>query len=299
MKMIKSSLSGLVAGGVVLAMVSTLAAQTVEQGTVKVVNIHGGARYMTPDNPNWRPLRTGAVLKPGAIIQTSTSAGSYVDVVLNNPSATAGATPAGASSASASSGGSPPPLQNASHKPHPKVEQDAIRIFENTVLGFDKLTITHTGADRVTETQLDLKHGRILGTVKKLNAASKYEIKIPSGVAGIRGTVYLLNSDGELSVLSSLGDLSQNVPSGSAVLAYYAPDGNVLTQVVADGQQFNAKSGQLAPIPDSTIQTMLEVARSLGFAPGGFFTEFAPDRTVFILSDSTASRLGNSPPASD
>ena len=67
-------------------------------------------------------------------------------------------------------------------------EQNIVRMWENTLLGVDKLTFTQTGADVVTETQLDLKAGHIFGMVKKMSAASKYEVKIPNGVAGIRGT---------------------------------------------------------------------------------------------------------------
>ncbi len=36
-----------------------------------------------------------------------------------------------------------------------------VRIWENTLLSIDKLTVTQTGADVVTETQLDLKAGHI------------------------------------------------------------------------------------------------------------------------------------------
>ena len=280
MKILRPFMIGLVAGGIALAMVTSLSAQTAEQGVIKVVNIHGSARYMTADNPSWRPLKTGALLKPGAIIQTAGE--SYVDVVLNNANATAGATPVSMASSSA------PPLMNASHANHPKVEQDAIRIFENTVLGFDKLNITQTGADKVSETMLDLRHGRIFGTVKKLNAASSYQIKIPNGVAAIRGTVYLITSDGELSVLSSLSDLLKNVPSGSVVFAYVDANGNAITQVVADGQQFNSHTGQLTPIPDSIVQNMLDWAKALGFAPKGLFVEFVPDHTVYLLSPTMA-----------
>lgn len=281
MKLIQPVMKSLIAGGIALAMVATLAAQTAEQGLVKVVNIHGSARYFVSGDSNPHPLKIGAILKPGTVIQTA--ADSYVDVVLNN---------ANANSSSISSASSSPALMSASsggsgHN-HPKVEQDAIRIFENSVLGFDKLTVTQTGADRVTETQLDLKHGRIFGTVRKLSAASKYEIKIPTGVAGIRGTIYLLSADGELEVLSSLSDMSKGVPSGSVVLAYFGADGNVITQVVGDGQSFNTHSGQLAPIPQSILQNMLQWAGALGFAPGGFFVEFTPDRTVYLVSPTFA-----------
>src|SRR5262249_26136213 len=157
-------------------------------------NLKGAARYMVSGSTDWRPIKVGAMLKPGTVIQTA--ADSYVDLVFNNARATQGLgsalTSEVSSRASASSG-------DDNYKP--KVVQDAVRIFENTVLGIDKLTTMKTGADTVTETQLDLKAGRIFGTVKKLSAASVYEVKIPNGVAGIRGTIYLIGADGVLSVL--------------------------------------------------------------------------------------------------
>ena len=45
MKETRSLLNSLVACGIALAMVSTLAAQTVNQGAAKVVRLKGGARY--------------------------------------------------------------------------------------------------------------------------------------------------------------------------------------------------------------------------------------------------------------
>src|ERR1043166_9259769 len=68
--------------GLALAMATTLVAQTPQDGFVKVVNLHGNARYMTAPGGTWQPIKIGLVLKPGAIVQTAS--GSYVDLVLNN-----------------------------------------------------------------------------------------------------------------------------------------------------------------------------------------------------------------------
>jgi len=54
----------------------------------------------------------------------------------------------------------------------PAAEQNMVRIWENSRLGLDKLTSTETGANVVTETQLDLQAGHIFGSVKKMSAAS-------------------------------------------------------------------------------------------------------------------------------
>src|SRR5205814_9579473 len=103
----------------------------------------------------------------------------------------------------------------------PTAEQNIIRVWENSLLGIDKLTSMETGADVVTETQLDRKAGRIFGSVKKMSAASKYEVKIPNGVAGIRGTIFEITAEGII-----------RVASGSVVLAFVGADGTVTTQEV-------------------------------------------------------------------
>jgi hypothetical protein len=87
-------------------------------------------------------------------------------------------------------------------------------LTENTTLGLDKLTLTDTGADTVVEVQLNLPEGTILGNVGKLSAASKYEVKVPNGVAGVRGTRYRISSTGYTVVLD-----------GTVVFVYVPPNG--------------------------------------------------------------------------
>ena len=220
MKETRSLLNSLVACGIALAMVSTLVAQTASQGSAKVVRLKGAARYAAGPNAG-QLLKVGDIIKPGAVIQTA--ADSRVDLVLGDgsaPVARPGAPAEGAASYAPSS------------------EQNVVRLWENTLLSIDKLTETQTGADVVTETQLDLKAGHIFGIVKKTSAASKYEVKIPNGVAGIRGTVYDISAEGLIKVLS-----------GSVVLAYVGPDGTVVTQVVSGAQQFDARTGVLSALP--------------------------------------------------
>jgi hypothetical protein len=269
MKRIHPLIGGLVACSIALAMTTSLSAQNVQQGVVKVVNIKGSARYLYGANATWQPLKTGALLKPGAIIQTAS--GSYVDIVLNNPNAAGIPLSAMTEMASMSSSSSSGPSSNIAYQP--KAEQDAVRIFENTVLGIDKLTVDQTGADTVTETQLDLKAGSIFGTVKKLSAASKYEVKIPNGVAGIRGTIYFLSADGVFRVLD-----------GSAVLAYVGSNGTVITQVVTAGQQFDARTGKMSAAPGVTLNEMQRLARVFVLAQPMNYLMLAPDYTLHVVS---------------
>lgn len=228
----------LVVGVAAMALVAGATAQNANQATAKVTRIKGSARYVSGNNV-WQTLKVGQILGPGTTIQTA--ANSMVDVVL------------GAGEAYA-----PRPTLGEYLYYQPLEEQNVVRIYADSVLALDKLTVAKTGADEVSETQLDLKAGSIFGKVKKLSAASKYEIKIPNGVAGIRGTIFFISADGILSVLV-----------GSVVIAYVAPDGSVITQVVNGGYQFDARTGQITPLPDLKKQELTKTAQqaAIGLNP--------------------------------
>jgi hypothetical protein len=236
-----------------VGVVATASAQQMEQGSAKVVRIKGSARYATGDNV-WKTLKVGDVLKPGSIVQTADK--SRVDIVLGNPDAKPNEAVFG---------------EMVSYQP--EAEQNFIRVWENSVLAIDKLLVANTGTDVVSETQLDLKTGKVFGTVKKVSAASKYEVKIPNGVAGVRGTIYTISSDGVVSVLV-----------GSVVIAYVDGSGNVVTQVVVGGQQFDTRTGQIAPIPNFDQKTMVRSAKDSRIGPNTPPTTFVNDNTTYYVS---------------
>ncbi|HYG35585.1 MAG TPA: hypothetical protein VEC99_12415, partial [Clostridia bacterium] len=152
MKHTRRLVNGLVACTIALAMVSTLAAQTVDS-TAKVIRVKGNARYSTGNNV-WQPLSVGTVLRPGAVIQTSTEQGAYVDVVLGDSSAAVVSPVAFKPSI---------PSSYSSTTYNPSAEQNVIRVWENSALAIDRLSAMNSGSDLVTETQLDLKQGRVTG----------------------------------------------------------------------------------------------------------------------------------------
>jgi hypothetical protein len=234
MKETRRILNSLIACGVAFAVVSTLVAQPADQSAAKVVRLKGAAQYKI-GNGDWRPLKVGDVVSQGTVIQTAGN--SRVDFLLGNTSAVVAR-----------------PVVSDMIGYRPTAEQNIVRIWENTLLGIDKLTEMQTGADVVTETQLDLKAGRISGSVKKMSAASRYEVKIPIGVAGIRGTIYDITAEGLIKVLA-----------GSAVLGYTGPNGSPLTQVIMGLQQFDARTGMLSPLPDldkSAMERLMSQLRS-------------------------------------
>ena len=217
MKMMRSLVSSVMACGIALAMVSTLAAESVIQDSAKVVRIKGSARYKVGSGA-WQTLKRGDSLKAGSIVETGVD--SRVDLVIG--------------------AGTPPPAHPIAGEVQtyqPTGDQNMIRIWENSRLALDKLTTTTTGADVVTDTRLDLQAGHIFGNVKKMTAASKYEVKIPSGVAAIRGTVYDMSVEGVIKVLR-----------GAIYQAFIDPAGNSKTQPVGSLQQFDVRTGVLQPL---------------------------------------------------
>ena len=162
---------------------------------------------------NWLPLKVGQTLSPGSVVRTAND--SHVDLFMD---------------------------QNG----------PVVRLLENTALGIEKLNFEVTGVDTIVETQLDLKSGKIVGIVKRMASTSKYEIKTPNGVAGIRGTEYVISATGEVYVLS-----------GSAVAVYVKPDGTVVTQVVNAGEQFDPATGTVSQIPADELTQLLAQVNDL------------------------------------
>lgn len=220
MKQTRRMFSWLVAGSLALLMVTSLTAGTSTDRSGKVVRLKGTARYSTGNNV-WQPVKVGTVVKSGYLIQTA--ADSYVDVVLGGTDLTPPRAVVG---------------DTLAYKT--KAQQDMIRLQNDTVLAFDKLTVTHTGSDEVTETQLDLRSGKIFGSVKKLSTGSLYEVKLPNGVAGVRGTDFSLSADGKI-----------QVQAGSMVISWAAADGTLQTSPpVNAGWQFETSTGKLTQIPE-------------------------------------------------
>jgi hypothetical protein len=119
---------------------------------------------------------------------------------------------------------------------------------------------------------LDLRAGTIFGTVKKLSATSRYEIKLPNGVAGVRGTIYMVSASGVVGVLE-----------GSVVVAYMGANGAVMTQEVPAGYQFDTRTGQLSPLSDEMRRMMVEMAwDSRVFVNRAYTPEI--DHTIYDVS---------------
>jgi hypothetical protein len=171
-----------------------------------VRGIRGGSAEITKDGKIWKTAKVGDVLGEHSAVKTDASA--TVDLFLgdNGP---------------------------------------VVRVTKDTTMGIDRLDVEGSGIEKVIETQLDLRSGKILGNVKKMAAASKYEVKTPVGVAGIRGTEYAISADGKVTVFTGtvvVVYIVNNVPQppvtiqgGSDVLPPLVDGGNPrVTSVTID-----------------------------------------------------------------
>jgi hypothetical protein len=200
-----------------------------QQGKAKVAGIKGSAQY-SEGGASWSPLKRGDILGAGAVIQTA--ANSMVDLYLGDNG----------------------PL---------------VRVTEDTTLGLTKLTCEKTGADVVIETELNLTAGRILGTVKKTSDASRYEVKLPVGVASIRGTTYDISATGLARCIK-----------GSFILSYKGPTGGVGNYELGAGQTFLPESQSVVPTPSDYVPGLGalpgEGEAGIGYLPGSEWWPMAP-----------------------
>jgi hypothetical protein len=138
------------------------------------------------------------------------------------------------------------------------------------------MTSTQTGAEEVSDTQLNLQAGRIMGTVRKLSGASRYEVKIPNGVAGIRGTVYSLSAAGIVHCLV-----------GSLVMAVVGSDGKVTTQEVLGKQKYDISTGLITTIPAVEMRDLLKVYLQLYGTGPSSPVPVVPNQTINYVSPVT------------
>jgi len=190
-----------------------------QPGKAKVQAISGSAVFSVAGGP-LVPLKVGTILDQGATIKTAKD--STVDLFLGKSAG-------------------------------------VLRIVENTTLALDKLAMIETGADTVVDVQLNLPEGTMLFNVEKLSAASKYEIKVPNGVAGIRGTRGRISSAGFI-VLRD----------GRFVFVYVPPGGQPkpFTLVAPPPVYFTPIEG-VKPAPPELIRELDNQLRGLGRERGG------------------------------
>ena len=251
-----------------LAVVVSASAQEIKQGVATVVRVKGEASYTLENGPDakWIPLVAGKVLQAGATIKTEPDA--MVDIMLGKstdmPIDAAHPIPDRISPA-------PDSAVRGMVDYKPSAEQNMVRLSANTILKIDKLTVSDTGLDTVSDTELDLQNGRIFASVKKLSAASQYLVKIPNGIAGVRGTLLGLGADGWCACTKN------------SVLLSLLADGKPITVLVKEGNEFNPQNGQISPLSPE----LLGLLHHISIALDTLYTQivsFSFDRTFVYIS---------------
>ena len=258
MKIFQALVSTLV-GGFVLTLAVGAHAQSTAQ-YVTVARIQGEARYSPDNGTTYHPLVVGKILGPGNVIQSA--ADSTVDLVLGDKVVTHIAPVPDKVGLAADA----PVRGLVSYKA--EAAQNVIRMKGDTVLAIDILSASNTGADKVSDTELDLRQGTILGSVKKLSAESKYLIKTPNGMAAIRGTTFMLSANGAITVTD-----------GSAWISFNGQP----AQLVNAGQQFDPTTGQITTLTPQAL-SIVEATAVVTITLEEGVVSFANDKTTVYVS---------------
>ena len=232
--------------GVVFTLATTAMADDLKQGVATVVRVTGAASYTLGGTDDWHPLVAGKILQAGSTV--STKPNSLVDIVLGKQVSMPQPQPA------------PDRVSPAADSPvrgivgdRPTPEQNVVRLSGGTTLKIDTLTVSDTGVDTVSDTELDLQAGRIFASVKKLSPTSKYLVKIPNGIAGVRGTKFTLGADGSAGCIEN-----------SVWVSEVGADGKPVTVEVTQGTQYDPATGQSTPLSSETLKLLQEIATAAG-----------------------------------
>jgi len=140
-----------------------------KQGTAIVKAITGSASYVDQAGLS-HPLKTGMVLQEGDTLQTGVD--STVDL----------------------------------HLPH---NGPAVGLNAESTLRFERLAFEETALGTVIDTRLRLSQGDMVGSVHKLLAGSRYEVRTPRGLASVRGTEFYVSAKtGDVHVITGTVQLT-------------------------------------------------------------------------------------------
>ena len=243
MKNYKFLFAAVLSGAIMLLNLAALADD--RAGVVTVVRIQGTAQYSIDGGTTWIPALAGKSLQAGSLIRSGDR--SIIDILVGQNQADVNVRVL---------------KTDVSRNPAPNIlpqrEVNMIRLRPNTTFGIDKLTVPDSDPTSVSGAEFNLKKGSIFASVRKVSPSSEYFIKIPNGVAAVRGTQFELSSDGSgssCSVVNGTVWLSFTVTdaNGNPV---NGPDGNPLPPVqisINPGQSFNL-TGALISQLTATIQ---------------------------------------------
>lgn len=209
MKLNKNFTSGLLvlfAAAVTLTFLSPAEAQNVQEGKAVVRALLGAPEY-SKGGATFIPLKVNTVLHSGDVVKTKK--GDHVDLFFGK-------------------------------------NNGVVQVTENSTLLFEKLSFQDGGAEIVSDTQLDLRAGAIHGKVNKMAKASKYEIKTPGSVTGIRAAKYSVSADSTVTVAE-----------GTAIVVVYVTGGVAQSPITVNAGETVSPGGTPKPAPKELINDIL------------------------------------------
>ena len=257
--------------GLIAAGLLSSAEANTRDGQALVQTVSGEAKFSV-DGDKWLPLQTGQLLKTGAVVKTGAKARADLFLGING---------------------------------------SLLRLDANTELKFNRLAIKVSPIEHMAETEMELRSGRVIGNVRKLPMGSSYVLKTPKGVADVKGTVYDINADGELIVVSGKVNYTDNATGKEVLIASGEKYVGGRELKAADDEK--AESAASAPtnapgFPGFTISVPLRqgVWETQPIDPTQFISptptffgdlvvragsEFAPDRLEILLDAASGSAL--------
>ncbi len=205
-------------------------------GTARVEAVRAGAAHYSTDGVTWNEVKKGVVLNPGATIKTDSLG--VVDLYLgkNGP---------------------------------------FVRVTPDTTLALTTLDLTTGAGETIVTTELGLRAGKIQGVVRKMSAASRYEVVTPVGVVGIRGTKYQVSARGEFSVLDGNGYVKYRAPGATDPTDFQVRSGYTFEPTLN-----NNRGGLIESLPSINEEITLAAGqmgvREPGVAGEVAATQYAP-----------------------
>ena len=220
----KTSHTHLSLAGWLLASAATATFAGPIPSTAIVVRASGLVQFTAGQGDN-QPVRAGDILTAGSLIRTGSGKDCFVDLLLSGDPGSPALEPAVFSA------------RDSAASAEPVVEQTVVRLGADSVLALDRLLSFDTGADRVIETQVELKHGRLSGIVRKMSSASVFEVRLPDRVLRVPCGAFDISNDGP----------TISVARGTLTLAWLDPaTGERTSQPLRAGQQFDSRKNLVA-----------------------------------------------------
>ena len=200
-------------------------------------------------NGRWTPVTPGTVLSDGSVLRTGPKASADLLLQYNG---------------------------------------SVFRLVSESEMRVEKLHRADTGIGMVTDTHLKVIRGELIGSQRKLHKPSILQIDTPQGQAFIRGTEYVVNAQGAVSVLSGSVEVNYNLPGNK---------GSVKVTVPA-GYSLNPATGTVVPTTSAFLQNIIADVNTVKqnaetYKTGGATIVVKPDQGVSPTNPKGNNGVGN------